>query len=62
MVNEDDVLLVSGGFSMDACHNSLADQVSQLLECAEQTDSQRDKSLDPRIGGAILLQQDHDLR
>lgn len=36
MVNEDDILLVSGGFSMDASQNSLAEHVAQMVDGGDQ--------------------------
>lgn len=59
MVNEDDILLVSGGFSMDASQNSLAEHVSHMVDGSDQPDgcSQLDSaSMDPRMRiGTISL-------
>jgi hypothetical protein len=36
MLNEDDILLVSGGFSMDASQHSLAEHVAQMVDSGVQ--------------------------
>lgn len=54
MVNEDDVLLVSGGFTMDATQNNLAEQVhmdgtADLVDDCSQLDT-----LDPRMRSGVI--------
>lgn len=56
MVNEDDILLVSGGFTMDASQSSLAEQ-AQNVDSSEQLDdcSQLDSTAGPRFRSGVPL-------
>lgn len=59
MVNEDDILLVSGGFTMDASQSSPAEQTSQNVDNREQSDdcSQLDSAMGSHMRSGATLQQ-----